>query len=100
MNIGSIGGPTDGTSTICQAIDQYVNAGHTFVCGVGDDGGNDNHASGSISQNQTIELDIQKGEAGFLRMDLWYSEDDRFTVSIERPNGTIVGPFAAPAGPQ
>jgi len=99
MNIGSIGGPTDGTSTVCQAINQYVNAGHPFVCGVGDDGGNDNYAAGSINQNQTIELDIDKTEAGFLRFDLWYSEDDRFTVSIERPNGTVVGPFAAPTGP-
>lgn len=99
MNIGSIGGPTDGTSTICQAIDQFVNAGNPFVCGVGDDGGNDNHASGSINQGQTIELEIDKAEAGFLRMDLWYSEDDRFTVSLERPNGTVEGPFTAPAGP-
>ncbi|MEM7185656.1 MAG: S8 family peptidase [Bacteroidota bacterium] len=99
MNLGSIGGPTDGTSTVCQAINQFVNQGHPFVCGVGDDGGNDNHASGNITQGQTIELEIDKAESGFLRMDLWYSEDDRFTVSIERPNGTVEGPFPAPAGP-
>ncbi|MEM7086651.1 MAG: S8 family peptidase [Bacteroidota bacterium] len=99
MNIGSVGGPTDGTSLICQAIDNFVGDGNPFVCGVGDDGGNDNHASGSITQNQTIELDVQKAEAANLRFDLWYSEDDRFTVSIERPNGTVLGPFAAPAGP-
>lgn len=99
MNIGSVGGPTDGTSLICRAIDEFVNEGNPFVCGVGDDGGNDNHASGTLAQNQTIELDIQKAQAGNLRFDLWYSEDDRFTVSIERPNGTILGPFAAPSGP-
>ena len=97
MNIGSVGGPTDGTSLICRAIDDFVAAGNTFVCGVGDDGGNDNHASGTIASNQTIELEVQKGEVGFLRFDLWYSEDDRFTVSIERPNGSVEGPFAAPA---
>ncbi len=97
MNIGSVGGPTDGTSLICRAIDDFVTAGNTFVCGVGDDGGNDNHSSGTIASNQTIELEVQKGDAGFLRFDLWYSEDDRFTVSIERPNGTVEGPFAAPA---
>jgi hypothetical protein len=99
MNIGSIGGPTDGTSLIARSIDNFVNNGNTFVCGVGDDGGNDNHASGAISQSQTIEIDIQKGEAGNLRFDLWYSEDDRFTVSVERPNGTVHGPFTAPSGP-
>ncbi|MBX2826812.1 MAG: S8 family peptidase [Flavobacteriaceae bacterium] len=99
MNLGSIGGPTDGTSTVCQAIDNFVASGNTFVCGVGDDGGNDNHAASNISQGETIEIEIQKGEASFLRFDLWYSEDDRFSVSIERPNGTTEGPFAAPAGP-
>jgi len=99
MNIGSIGGPTDGTSLIARAIDDFVSNGNTFVCGVGDDGGNDNHASGTVAQNQTIEIDVMKGEAGFLRFDLWYSEDDRFTVSVERPNGNVSGPFIAPAGP-
>lgn len=99
MNIGSVGGPSDGTSTICRAIDDFVDAGHTFVLGVGDDGGNDNHASTNISQGETIEIEIDKAEAGNLRFDLWYSEDDRFTVSIERPNSVVEGPFAAPTGP-
>ncbi len=100
MNIGSVGGPTDGTSLIARSIDDFVtNTGTVFICGVGDDGGNDNHASGSISTSQTIEIEVQKGEAGNLRFDLWYSEDDRFTVSIERPNSTIHGPFNAPSGP-
>jgi minor extracellular serine protease Vpr len=96
MNIGSLGGPTDGTSLICRSIDDFVALGNTFVCGVGDDGGSENSASGDITQGQSVEIDIQKGETGNLRFDLWYSEDDRFTVSLERPNGTIEGPFAAP----
>jgi minor extracellular serine protease Vpr len=99
MNIGSIGGPTDGTSTISRAIDDFVAKGHPFVCGVGDDGGGDNYASGNIAEGQTVELLIEKAETGFLRMDLWYSEQDRFTVSVERPNGEVEGPFMAPAGP-
>lgn len=99
MNIGSLGGPTDGTSLICRAIDDFVALGNTFVCGVGDEGGSDNSASGDITQGQSVDIEIQKGETGNLRFDLWYSEDDRFTVSIERPNGTVEGPFAAPSGP-
>lgn len=99
MNIGSIGGPTDGTSLICHEIDDFVEAGYPFVCGVGDDGGADNHASGSIAQDGTIEIDLDKAEGGNLRFDLWYCENDRFNVSIERPNGVIEGPFPAPAGP-
>lgn len=99
MNIGSVGGPTDGSSLICRKIDEFVQAGNPFVCGVGDDGGNNNHASGSVAANETIEIEINKGETGNLRFDLWYSEDDRFTVSVERPNGFTEGPFAAPGGP-
>jgi len=99
MNIGSIGGPTDGTSLICRKIDEFVQAGNTFVCGVGDDGGNDNHASGTIAQSETVEIEVNKAESGNLRFDLWYSESDRFRLSIERPNGIIEGPFNAPSGP-
>lgn len=98
MNIGSIGGPTDGTSTISRAIDDYVAKGYPFVCGVGDDGGSDNYASGTVAQGQSVELLVEKGEPGFLRMDLWYAEMDRFSVSIERPNGQVEGPFPAPSG--
>ena len=97
LNMGSIGGPTDGTSTICRAIDNFVDTGHPFVCGVGDDGGNDNHASATVSQDGIVEIKIQKGEPGNLRFDLWYSEDDRFDVSITRPDNSIEGPFTAPA---
>ncbi|MEM7162190.1 MAG: S8 family peptidase [Bacteroidota bacterium] len=99
MNIGSTGGPTDGSSLICQNIDDFVNFGHPFVCGVGDDGGGNNHASYTLSNNETIELEINKGFAGNLRFDLWYSEEDRFTLSLELPNGDFYGPFAAPSGP-
>lgn len=97
MNIGSIGGPTDGTSTVCRAIDDFVGQGHPFVCGVGDDGGADNYARGTLAQGEIAEILIEKNEPGNLRFDLWYAEDDRFQVTIERPNGTTEGPFPAPA---
>ncbi|WP_084466324.1 S8 family peptidase [Kaistella palustris] len=99
MNIGSLGGPSDGTSTYSRAIDDYVASGHPFVCGIGDDGGRENNASGNIAQGETAELVVNKAVAGNLRFDLWYSEDDRFTVSFVRPNGTTEGPFTAPGGP-
>lgn len=97
MNLGSIGGPTDGTSTVSRAIDDYVSLGNTFVCGVGDDGGQDNYAAGTVGAGLSESIEINKGEVSFLRMDLWYSETDRFTVSIERPDGTVNGPFLAPS---
>jgi len=97
MNIGSIGGPTDGTSTLSRAIEDFVALGHPFVNGTGDDGGDDNHAFNTINQGGIHQIQIQKAEAGNLRFDLWYDEDDRFTVSIERPDGTVEGPFAPPS---
>ncbi len=98
MNIGSVGGPTDGTSTICRAMDDFVAKGHTLVCGVGDDGGAANYAGGTITQGNSTEILINKGEVGNLRFDMWYSEDNRYDVTIERPNGQKLGPFAAPNG--
>ncbi|MEM6724168.1 MAG: S8 family serine peptidase, partial [Bacteroidota bacterium] len=81
LNLGSIGGPTDGTSLICREIDDFVALGHPFLCGVGDDGGADNYAAGTVPANQSETVEINKGETGFLRMDLWYSEDNRFAVT-------------------
>lgn len=98
MNIGSIGGPTDGTSKIARSIDDFIRAGHPFVCGVGDDGGKTNYTRGEIPSGQRHEIKVNKGDVGFLRFDLWYAESDRFTVSIERPNGMVEGPFTAPSG--
>jgi hypothetical protein len=97
LNMGSIGGPTDGTSTIARAIDDFVDQGHPFVCGVGDDGGNYNHALATLSQGETIDLTLDKNVAGNLRFDLWYEETDRFDITITRPDNTTVGPFPAPA---
>lgn len=99
LNLGSIGGPTDGTSLICREMDDFVALGHPFLCGVGDDGGADNYAAGTVPLNQSETIEINKGENSFLRLDLWYSENDRFTVTIERPDGTVNGPFSAPTGP-
>ncbi|WP_422107807.1 S8/S53 family peptidase [Winogradskyella sp.] len=97
MNFGSIGGPTDGTSTISRAMDDFINQGHILLCGVGDDGGADNHAAGIVTTGVQEEILVNKGETGNLRFDLWYSEEDRFDITIEDPSGTQFGPYAAPA---
>lgn len=96
MNFGSIGGPTDGTSTISRAMDDFIAQGNILVCGVGDDGGADNHAAATLTQGISEEILINKGTAGNLRLDLYYSEGDRFDVTIEFPNGTQFGPYIAP----
>lgn len=97
LNIGSIGEPTDGSIGFCDLVDDYVNQGNVFVCGVGDDGGKDNHAIKNLVEGQTTEFIIEKGEQANLRFTGWYDEDDRVELSIERPNGQIEGPFNPPA---
>lgn len=99
LNIGSIGEPTDGSVEICDLIGDYVDNGNTFVCGVGDDGGKENHAIKNLTSGQVTEFIIEKGEVGNLRFTAWYSEEDRFQLSIERPNGQVEGPFSPPTGP-
>lgn len=91
MNIGSIGGPTDGTSSVGRALAEFA-ADHPFVCGVGDDGGQDNVAKGTVGQGQTTTIRIQKDEPGNMDVDFWYSELDRFRVRLTTPNGTVIAP--------
>ncbi len=96
VNAGTLGGPADGTSAINQAMDAFIARGHTLVCGSGDEGGQDNHTCGAIAQGQTEIIEFEKGDAGNLRFTLWYSEDDRFDIEIERPDTSTEGPFASP----
>jgi len=99
LNLGSINGPTDGTSALARKIDASVGPGKpglVFVTGAGDDGGAANHAGGNLAQGQTASIQVQKGAAGTLTFDLWYPGSDRLDVTLQTPLGTF-GPFASPA---
>ena len=98
LNIGSIDGPEDGTSALCQAIDARVGPGIpglVFVTGSSDDGGTPNHAGGTVVQGGGADITINKGNPGPLYFDLWYSRDDRFDVTIQTPDATF-GPYPSP----
>ena len=95
-NVGSPGGPTDGTSEWCRKVDAMVKPGLLFVNGTGDDGGAANRATGTVAANGNASIQIQRADTGFLRMDLWYPGADRFDVTITTPSGTF-GPYLAPA---
>lgn len=95
LNAGSIFTPTDGQGSYCRMINNYLGEGRLYVCGVGDDGGSDNHAAGSFELGTDLELKIQKGEEGFANVMLWYSEDDRFDLTIVKPDGSTIGPIAS-----
>lgn len=98
-NFGSIGGRTDGGDAIAKKIDAVVGPGKpglAFISGAGDDGGRDNHAGGVVAAGQTVQIRLQKGQAGTVQFQLWYGEADRFTVSVASPTASY-GPYAPPA---
>ncbi|MEO7319270.1 MAG: S8 family serine peptidase, partial [Chthoniobacteraceae bacterium] len=95
-NVGSPGGPTDGTSEWCRKVDAMVKPGLLFVNGTGDDGGAANRATGTVAANGDASIQIQRADTGFLRLDLWYEGADRFDITITTPSGTF-GPYLAPA---
>ncbi|MBK6406113.1 MAG: S8 family serine peptidase [Holophagales bacterium] len=99
LNLGSSGGPTDGTSDLARKIDATVGPGIpglVFVTGPGDDGGMANRAGGNVGAGATETIRIQKGGTGTLTFDLWYPGTDRFDVTIQTPTATY-GPYVSPA---
>ncbi|MFO1327650.1 MAG: S8 family serine peptidase [Rubrivivax sp.] len=97
-NFGSIGDRADGTDAFSTKIDATVGpgkAGRAFVTGVGDDGGRNNHAAGTVAAGQNLPLQIQKGASNLL-VQIWYPGSDRFAVTITTPTGSS-GPYAPPA---
>ena len=97
LNLGSIGGPTDGTSALSRKIDQTVGPGHpgiVFVTGTGDDGiptKTQNRAAGDVPGGGTRELRFAL-DRGTGDLEVWYDQAQGFAVSIETPMGTL-GPY-------
>ena len=99
LNLGSIGGPTDGTSAMSRMIDATVGPdvpGVVFVTGTGDDGipsKTQNRAAGDVPNGGTLDLQfaLDSGEGD---LDVWYDRDEAFAVSIDTPMG-LVGPYPA-----
>ena len=96
-NIGSVGGPQNGTSTRAKLIDSTFGTGkpgRVFVTGSSEDGGQDNHASATIAQGQTLNLELEKLDAGTISLEVWYPESDRYDVTLKTPGGSL-GPYVS-----
>lgn len=101
MSYGDHFGPHDGTHILDQAIDNLVNSGPgRVVCVAAGNSGNENiHASATVAAGGDIVLTIQQPPAdnpGFV--ELYYPGPDRFSVTVTKPNGSVLGPFAYDAG--
>ena len=97
LNLGSIGGPTDGTSALSRKIDETVGPGHpgvVFVTGTGDDGipsKTQNRAAGEVPNGETRDLRFAL-DRGTGDLEVWYDQRQGFAVSIDTPMGTL-GPY-------
>ena len=99
LNLGSIGGPTDGTSALSRKIDATVGPDHpgvVFVTGTGDDGRpskTQNRAAGDVTNGGTLDLRfaLDTGGGG---LEVWYDRTEALAVSIETPSGRL-GPYPA-----
>ena len=96
-NVGSIGGPTDGTSAMARKIDATVGPDHpgvVFVTGTGDDGvpaKTQNRAAGDVPNGGTLDLRLALDTgAGYL--EVWYDRNQGFDVSVITPAGRL-GPY-------
>ena len=97
LNLGSIGGPTDGTSALSRKIDDTVGPDHpgiVFVTGTGDDGipsKTRNRATGDVPSRgqRDLRLTLDKGTGD---LEVWYDRRQGFAVSIDTPMGRL-GPF-------
>ena len=99
LNLGSIGGPTDGTSALSRKIDETVGPDHpgvVFVTGAGDDGiqsKTQNRAAGNVPDGGTLDLRFAL-DIGTADLEVWYDRNEAFAVSIDTPMG-MLGPFPA-----
>ena len=99
LNLGSIGGPTDGTSALSRKIDDTVGPDHpglVFVTGTGDDGvpsKTQPRARGEVDNGGTLDLRFAL-DTGAGRLEVWYDQNEAFAVSIRTPSG-LLGPYPA-----
>ena len=99
LNLGSIGGPSDGTSALSRKIDATVGPGHpgvVFVTGAGDDGfprKTPNRAAGEVPNGATLDLRFAL-DTGAGDLQVWYDEKEALAVSIHTPT-EILGPYPA-----
>jgi len=54
-----------------------------------------NHAAGTVVQGGSTDIQFFMGDPAPVYFDLWYSDSDRFDVTINTPDGQL-GPFTSP----
>ena len=108
MSLGQNGGSHDGESIVERAIDRLLETPRrAFVCAGGNEHIFRGHASGTLATGASRTLRWKAGgglplpsggtlPAGVDRtrneMEVWYSSQDQFRVTVTSPGGQVVGP--------
>lgn len=101
ISLGGHIGPHDGSESHEVAVDELVSGGPLgrAVCiAAGNEGDNDIHASGYVPAGGEIELKLEAKDGTSVVspsfFELYYPSADRFSLTITRPDGTVLGPYA------
>ena len=94
LSLGSHYGPHDGTSTFEQALAALTGHGKLLFKSAGNENNSNIHAqtiaAGGIGQ--AIRLNVSAGGAGAVAMDGYYEMGDDISITVQTPNGTLLGP--------
>jgi subtilisin family serine protease len=89
MSFGDNRGPHDGTSLVESGLDLFLltNPGHAAVKSAGNEGDTNRHAQIGVSPNGTNDLTfrINPNETTDCHLELWFSTDDRLSVTLRGP---------------
>lgn len=94
MSLGGHGSQHDGTDGVERAIDTLLAAGpgRQVVIAAGNEGANTVHAGGVVAQGDVATVPFTTEKKGVMMA--VYSAKDEFSVSVVKPDGTVVGPVA------
>lgn len=85
-----------------QFIQDIANRWKSVICiGTGNDGNSAGHAAGRVNEQEdtVVELAIQENEST-INVQIWKAYFDRVEISLQTPNGRIIGPIREMQGPQ
>lgn len=100
FSLGTSSGPHDGTSITELGLDRLLGTpGRAVAIAAGNEGANGIHATGRVGAgaSETVQFTTFATPPGGPapvadRIEIWYSGQDRFDISLTEPSGNTVGP--------
>jgi subtilisin family serine protease len=103
ISLGTNGGPHDGTTLVEQGIDSLLRARPNRAVTIAASNAFDDgiHAAGVVQEGQTKDLlwELLTVPRSDLELEVWYKSEDRFTVELSAPDGSVLATVAPGASP-